>query len=656
MPGAAAYCSRFFSRPISGKVISRYAKEMIRVLKRYFILYAAVALAAVSAAVATAVEPVEYPARSLRGGLQVMVTNATQKLFPGEGLPGPEHDQFEINAVRNEYAPFQVAFYLPDTSDAQKVHIELKDFVAEESLIKAGNAELLLVETVTIEKPSMPYPQRVWPDPLPPYRDFTVRPGETRSVWVDLFVPEDTPPGRYTGAVNVVSGDITRSKQVVLNVASPVIPDKPTLKTAFGLNYPHIAKAHGVEEGEPGYDALMDRYYWFHVEHRISPYHIPVDLFSEEAHEYLDDSRVTFLRAPFTWDREEMERINRRLVETGWIDKAVFYALDEPEPDEFPKVAKIGNFLHDINPDLQMLITHGVMPELQEARIDIWCPVIMVTMDPVEIKKLKAEKKKGKQFWWYTCIGPKWEGTTYFIDEHATAPRIHPWMNYIYDVDGILYWRTTSWKRADYDPWVNTETYPGGNGDGSLLYPGSKVGHDGPVASIRFKNIREGIEDYELLQLLGEKLAGASEKIGGPAAEYEPGDRLYEHAFGLITEKGRSSMLGDRTPFMMFETTDYRVIERQRARVIAELESAGREPLILVETRPIEYGYTNSGAATVRGYIQEGTEVYVNGEKAAFKGRRFYAKAKLDKGSNVIEIKAVRGGAEKMIERTVYKR
>jgi len=47
------------------------------------------------------------------------------------------------------------------------------------------------------------------------------------------------------------------------------------------------------------------------------------------------------------------------------------------------------------------------------------------------------------------------------------------------------------------------------NGEGSLIYPGSRVRRytgqrnvDGPVSSIRFELLREGIEDYEYLWLL----------------------------------------------------------------------------------------------------------------------------------------------------------
>ena len=39
------------------------------------------------------------------------------------------------------------------------------------------------------------------------------------------------------------------------------------------------------------------------------------------------------------------------------------------------------------------------------------------------------------------------------------------------------------------------------HGDGVLVYPGI----DGPIGSIRLANIRDGLEDYEYLWLLGEK-------------------------------------------------------------------------------------------------------------------------------------------------------
>jgi hypothetical protein len=50
------------------------------------------------------------------------------------------------------------------------------------------------------------------------------------------------------------------------------------------------------------------------------------------------------------------------------------------------------------------------------------------------------------------------------------------------------------------------------NGGGLLFYPGRDAGFDGPVTSIRLKNIREGLEDYEYFAIL-EKL-GEEEFVG----------------------------------------------------------------------------------------------------------------------------------------------
>ena len=47
-----------------------------------------------------------------------------------------------------------------------------------------------------------------------------------------------------------------------------------------------------------------------------------------------------------------------------------------------------------------------------------------------------------------------------------------------------------------FDVWNAAEQV---NGDGILIYPGAK----GPLPSIRLENIRDGIEDFELLHAVG---------------------------------------------------------------------------------------------------------------------------------------------------------
>ncbi|MCX8053438.1 MAG: DUF4091 domain-containing protein, partial [Armatimonadetes bacterium] len=93
-----------------------------------------------------------------------------------------------------------------------------------------------------------------------------------------------------------------------------------------------------------------------------------------------------------------------------------------------------------------------------------------------------------------------------------------------YGLNGILYWNTTYWPE---NPWrtPDSRTPDGkgswGNGDGRLLYPpvrkpSTKFVDSGPVPSIRWEVIRDGVEDFDYFVILKDRLAKSKP---GPAAE-----------------------------------------------------------------------------------------------------------------------------------------
>ena len=95
---------------------------------------------------------------------------------------------------------------------------------------------------------------------------------------------------------------------------------------------------------------------------------------------------------------------------------------------------------------------------------------------------------------------------TLFIDETALSNRMMQWMEFAYQASGDLYYDTTyAMSQPTNDAWTSQYEF-GNNGDGSLFYPGkpSVIGgmHDIPIESIRMKMIREGMQDYEYLNLL----------------------------------------------------------------------------------------------------------------------------------------------------------
>ncbi|MCW2925157.1 MAG: uncharacterized protein JWM98_2561, partial [Thermoleophilia bacterium] len=85
------------------------------------------------------------------------------------------------------------------------------------------------------------------------------------------------------------------------------------------------------------------------------------------------------------------------------------------------------------------------------------------------------------------------------------TPRALGWLAWQRDVRGIMYWTATHWQEVD-DPYTDPGTYHEtevvGNGDGVLLYPGAPVGLPGtPIPSVRLLQLRDGIEDHDLLTM-----------------------------------------------------------------------------------------------------------------------------------------------------------
>jgi len=98
------------------------------------------------------------------------------------------------------------------------------------------------------------------------------------------------------------------------------------------------------------------------------------------------------------------------------------------------------------------------------------------------------------------------------IDQPLTSYRIPTWINWQYKINGYLYWTTVYSNKSItgvMDPWFLPIYSASGNhfsGEGYLMYPGMPCGINGPVASIRLKNIRDAMEDYEYFAIL-EKLS-----------------------------------------------------------------------------------------------------------------------------------------------------
>ena len=90
------------------------------------------------------------------------------------------------------------------------------------------------------------------------------------------------------------------------------------------------------------------------------------------------------------------------------------------------------------------------------------------------------------------------------VDHPASMNRAMPWLVFLHHASGESYYQTVARLPT---AWTDQAFY-GGNGDGTLFYPGTPDrigGHSHvPLPSVRLKLLRAGVQDYEWLKRVAE--------------------------------------------------------------------------------------------------------------------------------------------------------
>jgi hypothetical protein len=185
-----------------------------------------------------------------------------------------------------------------------------------------------------------------------------------------------------------------------------------------------------------------------------------------------------------------------------------------------------------------------------------------------------------EELWLYVCNANFPPAAGYDIDTAiGYEPRMVKWGAWYEGASGFLYWRTNYW--VDDDPWnvfrnVEQFTHFGArNGDGFLLYPGDHDGTsaplgspewlaiDGPIESYRLKQIRDGLEDWELFELAQELGGGDYARAQVARAHTRFGDFFAEDCSGDVPR----SYCPDDQPW----TLDQDVLLEARRNVVAKV-------------------------------------------------------------------------------------
>jgi len=422
--------------------------------------------------------------------------------------PDPSASRAEIAAARNETEACQLVL----RADRQTAGV----VVSVSTLRLAGNSAALTPTLFKVEYVPNIVGHVAYPDPLPPLKTLDLEAGQTQPVWISVKVPKQAKGGDYAGTVRIEAGGRRQELPLRLHVWGFALPDTPSSTTAFGLQKEYIALQHGVPLNSPQSGRLYAQYYEMLLDHRVSAYQIPADLMSDEAAKYLDDPRMTSYQIPCPADDATLKALVDRLVKHGWYAKGFFYPIDEPvNKQAYDTLAAISDRLHRCAPGYHWVVPFyrgpdwdpEILPfDLMANRVNLWCPVSAYFEAGPTRATLARRHRLGERVWWYVCCGPGEPFNNFFVSMSAMAHRVLFWQQKRENVDGLLYWSTTYWNPASTkDPWSDMGTVKDINkdlrGDGSLFYPGKRVGVDGPVSSIRLEMIRDGLEDFDYLTL-----------------------------------------------------------------------------------------------------------------------------------------------------------
>lgn len=179
------------------------------------------------------------------------------------------------------------------------------------------------------------------------------------------------------------------------------------------------------------------------------------------------------------------------LRQRGWLADT-WLSFDERPPETMTVVR---DFVHEVAPEFDERIavagtldTEGIAHNLSVGWRDL---------EKVTDELVKRRRQAGKRTTFYVYGWPPHPNTLAFSP--AVEARMLPWIAAQRHLDGLLRWSYNSWPAEVFtDP-----VFVFVQGDEYLVYPGEK---GRPMSSVRWEQLREGIEDFELVAQVRERL------------------------------------------------------------------------------------------------------------------------------------------------------
>lgn len=568
----------------------------------------------------------------------------------GYKLP-PMCDTIKMFGIRGEVLSGQCA--LSPKNNISNVTVEVSALKNQVSgnVLPARNVEWNFVGSIPLTKntPNQPLTAIVRPAParFPDYlmaeKQINVNKGAWQSVWLTISIPGEAEAGKYAGKITIKSGQEEQSLPVVVIVYPLSLPVERHLKVAEHYNTRNFVKVHGIQEQYSGeWFAMLRRYADNMVTHRQNVFGVPMESieitrlktgelefdfthFDQIAQVFWNTGKMDYMETgglgkwgPNGWSGSEilmidlaaensetgekitlpgkdafpflLPAIESHLRQKGWLQKTLFHVRDEPSIHNALAWCELSKYVHKYAPDLIRMDAIETTYLLND--IEVACP----KLDALGswFGAYKKAQQKGVELWFYT-VGI-YQGSLFpnkTIDMPVIDNRIMHWLDYKYDITGFLHW---GWNQWTADPYKDVGMHIG---DAWHVYPVK----DGVLNSLRWEQMRNGLQDYECFLMLENKIKALKDSLGS--------------RFGWIDPKQRSKEIaGEVVKGLAEHSDDPQILIQAKMKVINELLDFNKPPRIYFQTDPVVNStLTKHSSAALMGWTEPGTKIVVNGRE-----------------------------------------
>ena len=427
---------------------------------------------------------------------------------------GPFDEHYEMHAARNEFEGFQVLVH-PLAGALKGVTFQWTDLAGPAgATIPKADIRYHLQDVFGLHPNNK---VKDWyfhghnfdvPDPLTTARPIDLPPHVSTPFWFTVRTRPGTKAGVYRGTVTVRPGNAPpRELKLTVRVWDYQVPAKWNFRTMGQTCWGYIRRSYEKLTPE-----LKRRYVDFLLDHRFNPTEQYINKLSPDLGDipycFERGGNTIYLSGNFT-SKDSIEELRKRydaVRKLGLIDHALVYIGDETK--DWAEMRRRSDRIRRACPELMVMIGGSFpRPEL-DGVIDIFDPQIdrrtnrVYSLPADQMRPLIGRSQaRGESFFWYVAAGPMLPCPNVQMEDPLIASRVLFWMTWKFGVTGFEYYCYNIWSHNLPDKqrrrWPDKAFYPRGwgetNGDGMLFYPGP----DGPFSSVRFENIRDGIEDWE---------------------------------------------------------------------------------------------------------------------------------------------------------------